>query len=146
MTETQKQVVQWLATGPVGLSSKCMAMWLAFGERERPYAPADPDDLDRCLKLLDKAPGLRPLIPKMAEVSKDWAALVSRWDEVEASHLAEVGLDWTKARSAPKTYYLMESILRPSERCSPNAQAQGPERSDGPAAAPCSARDHKGGR
>ncbi len=61
----------------------------------------------------DKAPGLRPLIPKMAEVSKDWAALVPRWDEVEASHLAEVGLGWTKARSAPKTYELMASILRP---------------------------------
>lgn len=113
MTETQKQVVQWLATGRVGLSSKCMAMWLTFGERAEPYAPADPDDLDRCLKLLDKAPGLRPLIPKMAEVSKDWAALVPRWDEVEASHLAEVGLGWTKARSAPKTYDLMASILRP---------------------------------
>jgi len=111
VTETQKQVVQWLATGHVGSSSKCMAMWLAFGVRAETYAPADPDDLDRCLKLLDKAPGLRPLIPKMAGVSKDWDALVSRWDEVEASHLAEVGLGWTKARSAPKTYNLMRKIM-----------------------------------
>jgi hypothetical protein len=113
MTETQKQVVKWLATGRVGLSSKCMAMWLAFGERAEPYAPADPDDLDRCLKLLDKAPGLRPLIPKMADLTDEWARLVPRWDEVEASHLAEVGLGWTKARSAPKTYELMRMILRP---------------------------------
>ncbi len=115
MTETQKQVVQWLATGRIGASSKCMAMWLAFGERAGTYAPADPCDFDRCLKLLDKAPGLRPLIPKMAEVSKDWAALVPRWAEVEASHLAEVGLGWTKARSAPKTYALMATILRPKQ-------------------------------
>jgi len=113
MTETQKQVIKWLATGRVGASSKCMAMWLAFGERAEPYAPADPDDLDRCLKLLDKATGLRPLIPKMAEVSKDWAKLVPHWDKVEASHLAEVGLGWTKANRAPKTYALMASILRP---------------------------------
>ena len=111
MTETQKQVVNWLATGRVGSSSKCMAMWLAFGERADPCAPADPSDLDRCLKLLEKAPGLRPMLPTMAEVSKDWAALVPRWDEVEASHLAEVGLGWTKANSAPKTYALMRSIL-----------------------------------
>ena len=33
MDEAQQQVVKWLATGRVGLSSKCMAMWLAFGER-----------------------------------------------------------------------------------------------------------------
>ena len=116
MTETQRQVIQWLATGRVGLSSKCMAMWLAFGERANDlWCPADPDDLDRCLKLLDKAPGLRPLIPKMAELSEQWARLVPRWDEVEASHLAEVGLGWTKANRAEKTYALMESILRPKD-------------------------------
>jgi hypothetical protein len=114
MTETQKQVVKWLATGHVGTSSKCMAMWLAFGEQTTDRrCPADPDDLDRCLKLLDQAPGLRPLIPQMTKVSEQWARLVPRWDEVEASHLAEVGLGWTKASSAPKTYDLMASILRP---------------------------------
>lgn len=114
MDLTQKQVIRWLATGRVGMSSKCMAMWLAFGEHtEDRYCPSDPDDLDRCLKLLQSAPGLRPLIPKMAAVSKDWAALVPRWDEVEASHLDEVGLGWTKAKRAPKTYALMRSILRP---------------------------------
>lgn len=114
MTELQTQVVKWLAIGHVGMSSKCMAMWLAFGERaEDCMAPADPADLDRCLGLLAVAPGLRPLIPKMAKVSKDWAKLAPRWDEVEASHLEEVGLGWTKARSAPKTYALMRGILRP---------------------------------
>lgn len=114
MDLTQRQVIRWLATGSVGLSSKCMAMWLAFDQHtpER-FCPADPDDLDRCLKLLQAAPGLRPLIPKMAEVSKDWAALVPHWDEVERSHLDEVGLGWTKATRAPKTYALMRSILRP---------------------------------
>ncbi len=113
MTETQKQVVKWLATGRVGLSSKCMAMWLAFGERAEPNHPHDPDDLDRCLKLLAAAPGLRPLIPKMAEITEGWARLAPRWDEVEASHLDEVGLGWTKANRATKTYDLMASILRP---------------------------------
>lgn len=114
MDATQKQVIKWLCNGSVGMSSKCMAMWLAFGERAgNGYCPADPDDLDRCLKLLAAAPGLRPLIPKMAEVSQQWAALAARWDEVEASHLNEVGLGWTNARAAPKTYLLMNSILHP---------------------------------
>lgn len=114
MDETQKQVIKWLATGSVGMSSKCMAMWLAFGEiTERRSSPSDPDDLDRCLLLLEIAPGLRPLIPKMAEVSETWARLVARWNEMEQSHLAEVGLGWTRCNSAPKTYKLMVSILRP---------------------------------
>ena len=115
MDVNQKQVIKWLCHGHVGMSSKCMAMWLAFGERTEPNHPHDPDDLDRCLKLLAKAPGLRPLIPKMAEVSPGWAALAPRWAEVEASHIEEVGLGWTKARSAPKTYDLMASILRPAQ-------------------------------
>lgn len=114
MTDTQRQVLKWLATGRVGMSSKCMAMWLAFGEHtEDRYCPADPGDLDRCLKLLDEVPALRPLLPKMAEVSEAWAALMLRWDEVEASHMAEVGLGWTKARRAPKTFALMDSIICP---------------------------------
>ena len=116
MTETQSQVVKWLATGSIGASSKCMAMWLGFGELTPGAAsdyPYDPDDLDRCLMLLDKAPGLRPLIPKMAEISPAWARLSERWEEIERSHLDEVGLRWTKAKSAPQTYKLMQSVIRP---------------------------------
>ena len=116
MTETQKQVIEWLALGEVGLSSRCLALWLGFGQLVLPhecFEPADPGDLDRCLRLLAWAPGLRPMLPRMAEVSPAWAALVARWDEVEASHLAEVGLGWSKGRSAPKTLKLMESIRRP---------------------------------
>lgn len=114
MDDTQKNVINWIATGSVGVSSECMALWLAFGERSQmPLEPADPDDLDRCLRLLKAAPGLRERLPKMAEVSPRWAALMARWDEVETCHLDEVGLGWTKARTAPKTFALMRSILDP---------------------------------
>lgn len=110
----QQQVIDWLANGEVGVSSKCMAMWLAFGTRTRDAFvgyPHDPDDLDRCLKLLQAAPGLRAALPHMAEVNKVWEALVARWDEIEASHLEEAGLDWTKSHSAPKTYALMKEVI-----------------------------------
>lgn len=116
MTETQQQVIKWLAMGEVGLSSRCMALWLGFGQLVLPHerlGPADPGDLDRCLRLLAWAPGLRPMLPKMAEVSPAWAALTARWDEVEASHLAEVGLGWLRGRRAPTTFALMESIRWP---------------------------------
>jgi hypothetical protein len=66
--------------------------------------------MDRCLKLLHRAPGLRERLPLMAELSPTWAALVARWDDIEALQLDEIGLGWTKSRSAPRTYELMRSI------------------------------------
>ena len=114
MDTTERQVIDWLANGEVGMSSKCMAMWLAFGKRTRDAwggYPHDPDDMDRCLKLLHHAPALRERLPKMAEINKTWAALVARWDEIEAMQMDEIGLGWVKAKSAPKTYALMREVI-----------------------------------
>ena len=116
VTPAQSAVMDWLANGSgVGLSSKCMAYWLAFEKRSGgdwgPSQPHDPDDLDRCLRLLTLVPELRPHLYRMADLSPEWAALVARWDEIERSHLAEVGLGWSKARSAPRTYALMREVL-----------------------------------
>lgn len=113
MGAMEQSVMVWLATGEVGTSSKQMAFWLAFDIRTRDFAshPLDPDDMDRCLKLLNAVPELRERLPLMADVSKEWAALVARWDEIEALQLDEIGLDWVKARSAPKTNALMNEIL-----------------------------------
>lgn len=114
-TAMMDQVGHWLANGRVGISSKTMALWLAFGRRNErdPHHnyPHDPDDLDRCLKLLEAAPLLRPELHRMAQLGPVWAALVARWDEIERSHLDEVGLGWTKAQSAPKTYELMRDVI-----------------------------------
>jgi hypothetical protein len=108
---TERATLEWLANGETGTSSKTMAFWLAFGIRKRDgHQPYDPADLDRCLRLLQEVPALREKLPSMRHLSPQWAALVARWDEVEACHLAEVGLGWTKARSAPKTYALMRAI------------------------------------
>lgn len=109
---TQQDTLRWLATGEVGVSSECMAFWLAFQIRTRmPRHPADPADLDRCLRLLDAAPGLRARLAGMATVSPEWAALVARWPEVEALFIQEVGLGWAKGSRAPQTYALMRAIL-----------------------------------
>lgn len=115
MDATEQAVIDWLADGEIGVSSKCMAMWLAFGKRTRDAFggyPHDPDDMDRCLKLLHRAPGLRERLPKMAELNKTWAAMVARWDEIEACQMAEIGLDWTKGGTAPKTYALMKEVQK----------------------------------
>ena len=107
--------IQWLANGRRGVSSNTIAQHLTGINCLRGWSgsiPWDPDDLDRCLQLLEDVPALRPLMPQMATYSPEWAALVARWDEVEASHLEEVGLGWTKAKSAPKTYELMARIRK----------------------------------
>jgi len=116
MTSAQTRTLEWLANGKVGLSSKTMAMWLAFDilTREANY-PHDPDDLDRCLLLLDRVPEMRAQLSRMALLGEVWKALVDRWDEIERTHLEEVGLGWTKARSAPRTYELMRNVIRPVE-------------------------------
>lgn len=112
MSPGQMKVIHWLANGSTGISSKTMAFWLAFEiKRDDNGHPHDPADLDRCLRLLEAAPWLRPSLSRMREMSPAWAALVDRWTEVEACHVDEVGIGWTKARSAPKTYDLMRSIL-----------------------------------
>ena len=39
LNDTQREVIEWLATGRVGLSSKCMAMWLAHSAHSALFAP-----------------------------------------------------------------------------------------------------------
>lgn len=108
-------LVEWLAGGPRGISSNSIVQHLVglpACKGNGTSHPHDPDDLDRCLKLLDAVPLLRVCLPYMSSCSPEWAALIARWDEVEASHLEEVGLGWAKARSAPKTYDLMRVVLK----------------------------------
>lgn len=105
---------KWLATGSRGVSSNTMFQTLiGFNALKGSHGshPHDPDDLDRCLKLLEAVPSLKPRIGEMASVSKQWAALVSRWDEIVESHINEVGIGWTKADQATKTYKLMKEVL-----------------------------------
>ena len=112
-------LIEWLAGGSRGSSSNTIVQCLTGlpaardSGRDHPY---DPDDLDRCLLLLEAVPALRPLMPQMGRVSPEWAALIQHWREIEKSHLDEVGLGWTKARSAPKTYALMRQILQAARR------------------------------
>ena len=113
MTPLQTKTIKWLAHGDTGMSSESMAFWIAFDEPvdDLHAHPHDPDDLDRCLQLLEAAPEMRPLLGKMASVSPVWAALVGQWEQITLSHMDEVGLGWSKARSAPKTYALMRKVI-----------------------------------
>jgi hypothetical protein len=103
----------WIVGGDTGLSSK--AIWAHMMGAPNPRFgwshPSDPDDLGRCLRLLEEIPEWKPRLPEMAARSKKWAALVASWDRIEASMIDEVGIDWSRARAAPKTYHIMKSVM-----------------------------------
>jgi hypothetical protein len=103
------KVLKWMLNGRVGLSSKAMAAHLCGFPCEGDY-PIDPDDFNRCMMFLDAVPEARALLPKMAEVNRYWAALVSRWDEIEAAFRDE-RRGTCLFYSAPKTYKLITEII-----------------------------------
>jgi hypothetical protein len=110
MSDIQAKVLKWIATGRVGMSSKAMAM-AACGMPSDGSYPHDPDDLNRCLLMLKAVPEVREHFDKIAELGVVWGRLIARWDEIEACFLDEVGLNWTKAKDAPKTYALMKEVI-----------------------------------
>jgi hypothetical protein len=80
--------------------------------------PHDPADLGRCLGLLRTMPEWRKRIPEMKARSRYWRALVRRWDDVVACMEEEVGWDWSKGRSARRTYDLMQMIYKTADKSS----------------------------
>src|SRR5690606_2782385 len=110
MPEIQTKVLSWIATGRVGASSKAMAM-AACGLPSDGSYPHDPDDLNRCLLMLEAVPEERARFDKIAALSVVWSRLIARWSEIEAAFLDEAGRNWSKARSAPRTYQLMKEVI-----------------------------------
>jgi hypothetical protein len=111
MSDIRSGVLEWLFTGQVGASSKAMAAAACGLPGSRSY-PSDPDDLNRCLLLLEKVPAIRDRFAAISDLSDVWARLIDRWEVIEQSFLEEVGLNWTKSNRAPKTYALMKSVIK----------------------------------
>lgn len=102
--------------GPnVGLSSKALLCFALGIENDSPFGrhshPHDPDDLNRCLLMLDQFPEVRAWLPNAAGMNKHWARLVMHWPALERSFYGEAGRNWAKARAAPETYALMQRVL-----------------------------------
>jgi len=113
--------LRWFATGMVGASSKAMAIAACeilpeTAKRIPRDHPLDPDDFNRCLLLLEAVPAIRQRMHLVARLSKTWACLVVRWDELEATFLDEAGLGWSKGFEAPKTYRLIKEITHDAAR------------------------------
>lgn len=100
----------WIVGGDTGLSSKTLWAVMMGQKPPRPSHPLDNGDLGRCTRLLNAVPEWRPRIKEMAGVSPYWAALVPRWDELEA-------LDKTDPKAC---YKLMRALLDPVETKDPS--------------------------
>lgn len=100
----------WMAGDDTGMSSK--AIWAHMNGVVKNYYqhPGDPADLGRCLRLLKLIPEWKPRIFEMSKHSKEWAVLTAHWDELEHMMDQEVGIDWSKAKSAPKTFNRMHEL------------------------------------
>lgn len=106
-----ERAAAWIANGRVGMSSRAIWSHMMGAKADRMEAPSDPDDLNRCLLLLDLIPEWSERIPEMAQHGSRWKALAERWDEITDAFIGEVGLDWCNGRSAPITYRLMKEAL-----------------------------------
>lgn len=109
MTIEQK-ILEWLAAGDTGISSKALAFEAVGMESRYRDAPHDPSDLGRCLRLIKQIPECRSAVDVLAASQKDWASLAPHWDELAAMMDDEVGIDWSKGRSAPNTYERMREV------------------------------------
>jgi hypothetical protein len=107
MSEREK-ALNWLAIGEVGTSSKTIACRLLNLPNSREYHPSDPDDLSRCIKLLNSVPEFRERLDEMKVVSPAWKALVEHWEEVEALFHSE--MRGQRCGRAPKTYERMKEL------------------------------------
>lgn len=113
MTRVETKAHRWIVGDDTGSSSEAIwAHMMGVSDPDRGWShPYDPADFGRCARLLKFIPEWRRRLRGMAKRSKAWAQLVQHWDEIEVSMEREVGIDWSKGRSAPKTYELMQKVM-----------------------------------
>lgn len=106
----------WLKVGERGISSNTMFTHLTghdvMGGSHKSH-PYDTADFRRCRLLLELVPSLKPLLPKMAEVSKPWADLVYIWQDICAAMDAECP-SWRETLAGsytPTTYKLIQRAI-----------------------------------
>lgn len=79
----------WLNSDDTGSSSLYMAWCLSGGQfgywqgrgQPLPAWPHDPDDLGRCIRLIDAVPEFGGKIPEMSHRGPEWLAVTTNWAE-----------------------------------------------------------------
>lgn len=104
---TQQKLLSWFVGGDTGLSSEHMAA-VAGGLKGNGRTPCDPDDLGRCLRLVEAVPEVREQFSAIAASTKLWGIVIAHWDELDALYHEEAkGMRYF---DAPKTYNRMKAL------------------------------------
>lgn len=112
MNKMQQQIIEWLADGETGLSSKTMAFVVGFDVvPKRACYPQDPADLRRCMQLLTVAPAMRNHLSKLTSICPVWAEIIKNWAELEATYNQEITKDLM-----PKTYSLLQKYAEQDKK------------------------------
>lgn len=106
---------KWMSGHDTGASSISIAMHMTSGWCRGDY-PHDPEDLGRCLRLLKKFPAWNARIREMAAYGPEWKALSEAWERLSSSMEEEVGIHWSKGKSAPSTCDLMQQVIEHARR------------------------------
>lgn len=117
----QERANRWVVAGDTGISSKAIwahMMGVGHASCDRGH-PSDPGDLGRCLRLLFIIPEWTGRIQEMKQYTPGWAGLVEQWATISALMAEEVGINWHKCRSAPRTYTAMKLAIADGYRKDP---------------------------
>lgn len=84
-----REVLSYIGKGRYSLPAMMMIQHLmgvdVMGEG-RGYFPMNKSEFGECAYLLRCLPKLREKLPEMAEVSQEWAKLVTKWNALEADY------------------------------------------------------------
>lgn len=106
--EITDDVNKWLLHGEIGTSSASIVTKITGLNLCRPgkmYAPSDPADFERCLKLLIAVPELKSQMHEMIDVSPRWKQIIMHWDELEQLYFEEY-----ETGLCPKLYDRMKEL------------------------------------
>lgn len=111
---SDKALKRWLATGERGLSSDAIAFATMLQEPATLHYPLDPDDLRRCILLIEAVPRAWKVgVKALSDASPHWCVLVQHWFEPE-SYLREE-TDKNLRGRASFTYRMMQDIFQAVE-------------------------------
>lgn len=101
------KIAQWLVGRDTGSSSKAIVAELNGAMTSPDDHPHDPDDLGRCIRLLELMPEYRIRLREMRGVSPMWRNLVDQWDELVRLYHEEL-----PTGKAPKCYDFMRELIQ----------------------------------